>query len=80
MAYVRNKILAIKALRDLTDPAELKVNPVRIDSTVYFSIEGKKLTLKEAKDLVEGIMRMAVRQYLEDKDSFLRLTGDPYVD
>lgn len=75
MEKFNGKLLAIKALRDATMTGRVVPIENPFNGRPSFMID-PTLGLKEAKDLVEAIMRLGVREFLKDNVSFRCLHGD----
>lgn len=73
------KIDAVKAIRYIQPNIYPAINPATGQPIpAQFMIVG--LGLKESKDLVEAIGRLAVREFLSDPATFIKFWGDPRTD
>lgn len=78
---ITNKIYAVKAVRE----PNAKLLPLHEDahdptSPITCFRVACVLGLKEAKDLVEAIGRLAVREFLDNPQRFIDSWGDPRTD
>ena len=71
---IKNKIEAIKAV---WDHASMKPEIFTDHTNGRQYIDWKKPGLKDSKDLVEAIMRLAVQEFLSDSKTFNFSNGDP---
>ena len=67
---IKNKIHAVKGLRDLFDKLELKTKPIAPDGSPFYRHEiyiNGIPDLKTCKDFIEAVMELGVTEYLMDE-------------
>jgi hypothetical protein len=65
------KLYAIKEVKEL---GQVTMSPTTPNN---YTVTAKGLGLKEAKELVEKIMRLGVREFLSNPSNFIACNGDP---